>query len=76
MGHWWDGTEDGSPETWRSPSRHWDRDRGSYPCEHTCIPVCMGQHAGPHTQGPNSASKVRCTEGLGRSDKMGWASCS
>lgn len=37
MGHWWDGTEDGSPETWRSPSRHWDRDRGSYPCEHTCI---------------------------------------
>lgn len=30
---------------------------------HMSTPVCTcvhGQHAGPHTQGPSSASKVRC----------------
>lgn len=27
--------------------------------------LCLGQHAGPQTQGPSSASTVRCPQGPG-----------
>lgn len=64
--NWWDGTEGGSPEAWRSPSRHRDRGQKFTPRgAHLCVHVCMGQHAGPHSQGPSSASKARCTQGPG-----------
>lgn len=38
--------------------------------------LCMGQHAGPRTQGPRSASSQMPTGGLDGSGKTGWATCS
>lgn len=54
--NWWVGREVVDQRGLEEPKQAWGQGQKFAPMSTSVCPLCMGQHAGPHTQGPSSAS--------------------